>query len=286
MKQEIILLNDWMTSQKIPFHSKITENGDDNIFHFHNFYEIFYILEGSITHVLNNVTRTLQPGDIVFLNQTDVHSFLRSPGNTCKHRDIIVQTDFFDAILDFMGENFHDAYKQNRLPKIISLSMNRIEDYENRIVNTILSSHIDSEYKTSAYKALCVSLLNCLLEQDRQQSEDYYPKWFQELLGRFQMNDFLLAGLDTIIEPFHFSKSYLCRAFKHYMGCTMTDYLNDIRLQHAAFQLQYTDETILSICNSIGFSSISYFNTIFHRKYGMTPSTFRKQQKIPISSHK
>ena len=40
MNKEIVLLNDWMTTSEMPFHSKITENGDDNIYHSHDFYEI------------------------------------------------------------------------------------------------------------------------------------------------------------------------------------------------------------------------------------------------------
>lgn len=275
--KDVILLNDWMTSPEMPFHSKITEYGDDNIFHTHNFYEIFYILEGSITHVLNGETRVLHTGDIVFLNQTDVHSFLREPGNTCKHRDIVIRTDFFDSVCEFIGEQFRLAYASNALPKIISLPFDRIERYERRLVNVILTNEIYSDFKMAVLRTLCVSLLNSMIEEEAQRDNDYYPAWFRELLGRFHMNDFLKAGLDQILEPYHFSKSYMCRTFQNYMGCTMTDYLNDIRLQQAAFQLQYTDKTILSICNNIGFSSVSYFNTIFKRKYHVSPKAFRNR---------
>lgn len=277
---DVILLNDWMTSPEMPFHSKITENDDNNIFHTHNFYEIFYILEGSITHVLNGKTQVLHTGDMVFTNRKDVHSFLREPGNTCKHRDIVIRTDFFDSVCEFIGPDFKHAYASNLLPKVITLPFDRIERYENRIVNVILTADINSEFKPAVLRTLLVSLLNCLIEEETQRDNNYYPMWFRELLGRFHMNDFLKAGLDEILSPYHFSKSYMCRAFQHYMGCTMTDYLNDIRLQHAAFQLQYTDETIISICNSIGFSSVSYFNTVFKRKYGVAPNNFRKTQKM------
>lgn len=279
MNNEVILLNDWMTSPEMPFHSKITENGDNNIFHSHNFYEIFYILDGSITHIINGQDQILHPGDMVFTNQSDVHSFLREATNTCKHRDIIIRTDFFDSICAFIGEDFKHAYTNNMLPKMISLPFDRIERYEKRIINVILNSDINSEFKTASLRTLCVSLLNCLIEEESQRDTNYYPMWFRELLGRFHMNDFLKTGLDDILKPYHFSRSYMCRTFQHYMGCTMTDYLNDIRLQHAAFQLQYADETIISISNNIGFSSVSYFNTVFKRKYGVAPNTFRKKQK-------
>lgn len=278
MNKDILLLNDWMSTPEMPFHSKITEYGD-RAYHSHDFYEIFYILKGAVEHEVNGKTQTLHAGDICFLNLTDVHSFLREPGNTCKHRDIIIQADFFESVCDFIDPNFKFAYINNQLPKIVSLPFERIERYESRILNTISLTDINIGWNLAIIKTLLVSLLNSLIEEEKQSNIQYYPMWFNDLLGRFHMNDCLKAGLDEILRVYHFSKPYMCRTFQKYMGCTMTDYLNDIRLQQAAFQLQYTDETIISICNEVGFSSISYFNTIFKRKYGMAPNAFRKRHK-------
>lgn len=278
MNNDILLLNDWMSTPEMPFHSKITEH-HDRTYHSHDFYEIFYILKGSIEHEVNGKKQTLHAGDICFMNLTDVHTFLREPGNTCKHRDIIIQADFFESVCDFIDPNFKFAYTSNRLPKVVSLPFERIERYESRILNTISLTDINIGWNLAIIKTLLISLLNCLIEEEKQSNIQYYPMWFNDLLSRFHMNDCLKAGLDEILRVYHFSKPYMCRTFQKYMGCTMTDYLNDIRLQQAAFQLQYTDETILSICNEVGFSSISYFNTIFKRKYGMAPNAFRKRHK-------
>lgn len=271
------ILDDWMTTPEHPFNSKITEYGDE-IVHGHKFYEIFYILEGSITHTLNGESHVLHTGDIVFLNQQDIHHFAREDGNTCKHRDIIIHTDFFDELCTFLGEDFKTAYHTNLLPKVLTLSLEQMEDYEHRITNAILTSGINSEYRLASTRALCISLLNLLVEEKIRHNDAYYPMWFRELLGRFHMNDFLKVGLDDILEPFHFNKSYLCRRFRQYTGYTMTEYLNQIRLQQAAFQLQYTDNTILSVCNNVGFSSVSYFNKIFKQAYGVSPKDFRKKR--------
>jgi AraC family cel operon transcriptional repressor len=276
------ILDDWMTTPEHPFNSKITEYGDD-IVHCHKFYEIFYVLEGSITHVLNGEARVLHAGDMVFLNLEDIHSFIREEGNTCKHRDIIIYTEFFDSVCTFLGDNFKEAYQSNHLPKVLTLTLDQMEAYEHRITNAILTSGMNSEYRLSSTRALCVSLLNLLVEERIRHNDSYYPMWFRELLGRFHMNEFLKMGLDDILKPFHFNKSYLCRRFRQYTGYTMTEYLNRIRLQQAAFQLQYTDNTILSVCDNVGFSSISYFNKLFKQTYGMTPKTFRKNRnkKVP-----
>lgn len=274
---DYLILDDWMTTPEHPFNSKITEYGDE-VVHKHLFYEIFYILEGSITHVLNGEVRTLHAGDMVFLNLDDVHYFLREEGNTCKHRDIIMHMDFFDSLSTFLGEEFKNAYHNNLLPKVLSLSLEQMENYEHRITNAILTSSMKSEYRLASTRALCISLLNHLVEERIRHNDAYYPMWFRELLGRFHMNEYLRVGLDDILKPFHFNKSYLCRRFHQYTGCTMTEYLNQIRLQQAAFQLQYTDNTILSVCNNVGFSSVSYFNKLFKQAYGVSPKFFRKNR--------
>ena len=273
-----IVLEDWMTTPEHPFNSKITEYGDE-VVHSHQFYEIFYILEGSISHTLNGQTKVLHTGDMVFLNLDDVHFFNREDGNTCKHRDIIIYTDFFESICSFMGEDFREAYNKNLLSKTLTLSLPQMEDYEHRITNAILTSSMNSEYRLASTRALCISILNHLVEERIRHNDAYYPMWFRELLGRFHMNEYLRVVLDDILEPFHFNKSYLCRRFRQYTGYTMTEYLNKIRLQQAAFQLQYTDNTILSVCNNVGFSSVSYFNKLFKQTYGTSPKAFRK--KLP-----
>lgn len=272
-----------MTTPEHPFNSKITEYGDD-VVHKHQFYEVFYILEGSIDHVLNGEVRTLHAGDLVFLNLEDIHHFLREEGNPCKHRDIIMHTEFFEQLADFLGTAFKTGYCNNLLPKVLSLSLEQMENYERRITNAILTSSMKSEYRMASTRALCISLLNHLVEERIRHNDAYYPMWFRELLGRFHMNEYLRVGLDDILEPFHFNKSYLCRRFRQYTGYTMTEYLNQIRLQQAAFQLQYTDNTILSVCNNVGFSSVSYFNKLFKQTYGVTPKSFRKNRNKGIAS--
>lgn len=274
---DYMVLDDWMTTAEHPFNSKITEYGDE-VVHKHQFYEIFYILEGSINHILNGEMRTLHTGDMVFLNLDDIHYFQREEGSTCKHRDIIMHTDFFESLSDFLGDEFKNAYQNNLLPKVLSLSLEQMENYEHRITNAILTSSMKSEYRMASTRALCISLLNHLVEERIRHNDAYYPMWFRELLGRFHMNEYLRVGLDDILKPFHFNKSYLCRRFRQYTGYTMTEYLNRIRLQQAAFQLQYTDNTIISVCSNVGFSSVSYFNKLFKQTYGVSPKYFRKNK--------
>lgn len=279
--RSIIRLNDWMTTPQQPFFSKITNGEDDrNIFHSHTFYEIFYIVEGTIEHDLNGTREILKPGDIFFLNQDDVHAFLREPGNPCKHRDIVINPEAFEAVCRFISPDFFNLYNADRFCKQLTLSQEMLEHYEGMIARLVISPNADEDRKTARWRTVCAALLGQLLSDQSTAGSPQYPAWFEELLGRFYMPELLKAGLDSILEPYHFDRSYICRTFRHYMGCTMTDHLNSLRLQQAASLLQYSTDSVLSISGSVGFSSISYFNTIFKKKYGISPKQFRRQQKM------
>ncbi len=278
----IVALEDCMTSDGFPFTSKITDNFDDNIFHSHMFYEMFYIIEGSISHSLNGETEMLTAGDMFFLDLNDVHTFFRESGNTCKHRDIIIRKDFFEDCLRFIGENFCNDYKENKLPKCLKIDDDDIKRLESQILNVNLTSHINSNFFYPRIRMLCVSLLNYLLNKQEKEESRLYPVWIEELLSRFHINQYACEGLTSILEPFHFDQAYMCRAFKKYVGCTMTDYLNDIRIRHAIYLLQYSNETVSSIAYTIGFASPSYFNSIFKKCFNMTPKMFRRQHLYQI----
>ena len=91
--------------------------------------------------------------------------------------------------------------------------------------------------------------------------------------------DFLQQGLPKITEEFNYDKKYMCRVFKKYMNMTMTEYLNQTRLDYALNMIQNSNKNVLTIAQTLGFSSISYFNVIFKKRYGVTPLEVRKNKK-------
>jgi len=66
------------------------------------------------------------------------------------------------------------------------------------------------------------------------------------------------------------------RFIKKRTGRTFIESLNDIRLGHATRMLINTTQTIAEISYRCGFNNLSYFNRIFKRRNGCTPSKFRE----------
>ncbi len=83
--------------------------------------------------------------------------------------------------------------------------------------------------------------------------------------------------VEEIAAIVYYSKSHFMKFFKTHMGTSFIDYLNDYRLTIAARLLITTDLTVLEAAEKTGFSSISYFNRMFRRKYQKTPRQYREK---------
>ena len=82
-----------------------------------------------------------------------------------------------------------------------------------------------------------------------------------------------IAEIADIVD---FSESHFMRYFKETMGTSFVDYLNEYRLTMSARLLQSSESSILNIAAEVGFENVSYFNRAFKKKYGITPSEYRK----------
>ena len=66
------------------------------------------------------------------------------------------------------------------------------------------------------------------------------------------------------------------RYFRMRTGKTVSDYMIDIRLGHAARLLVDSPNSVADICYLCGFNNISNFNRIFKKKKGCSPTAFRE----------
>ncbi len=65
------------------------------------------------------------------------------------------------------------------------------------------------------------------------------------------------------------------KAFRRYLHCSPTEYLQRRRISAAAQRLTFTDEPITTIALDCGFSSPSYFTKCFRAEMGCSPKEYR-----------
>lgn len=75
------------------------------------------------------------------------------------------------------------------------------------------------------------------------------------------------------------NEKYLGRLFKKEMGKSFSEYCTELRLRKAEDLLSQSDDKIINIAFESGFNNISYFNRVFQKNYGMSPTKYRKKYK-------
>lgn len=82
-------------------------------------------------------------------------------------------------------------------------------------------------------------------------------------------------SLGDIAASASLSKSECNRCFRRYFQMTPFQFLINCRLEHAAQLLRTTADPVGDIARACGFQDPSYFNRLFRRLKGMTPTAFR-----------
>jgi signal transduction histidine kinase/DNA-binding response OmpR family regulator len=84
-----------------------------------------------------------------------------------------------------------------------------------------------------------------------------------------------LFGVEQMAERMNLSRAQLFRKLKAISGLSPNEFINDIRLLHAAELIRAKADTLAQICYSVGFNEQSYFAKRFKKKFGVNPSEYQ-----------
>lgn len=73
------------------------------------------------------------------------------------------------------------------------------------------------------------------------------------------------------------NSSYLSRHFKQETGKTITEFINETKVNEGKRLLEITEMPLIRISVQLGFSSQNYFHTVFKKVTGMTPLEYRNK---------
>lgn len=87
----------------------------------------------------------------------------------------------------------------------------------------------------------------------------------------------------TIAEEFGFHPVYLERLFRKDTGSSITEYINQTRMEASRNLLVNSIRSLDSIASACGFHDVKYYMRVFRKLSGMTPTQYRKafsQRKV------
>ena len=148
--------------------------------------------------------------------------------------------------------------------------------------------HIDRMASSYAKK---IETIYSVEESKRLQSEmirsycllvkEYSLKKYSYLIGKtltiisYDLTDDL--SLKSLAKKMSVNPTYLSALFKKECGCTLTDYVNNKRVEHAIRLLKNSDKLVGTIAAECGIEDTNYFIRLFKKNTGITPNQYRKQ---------
>ena len=84
-------------------------------------------------------------------------------------------------------------------------------------------------------------------------------------------------SLKSIAKQLGVNPTYLSGLFRKECNCTLTDYVNKKRVEHAVGLLDKTDKLVSVISYECGIQDTNYFIKLFKKYTGLTPTQYREQ---------
>ena len=105
------------------------------------------------------------------------------------------------------------------------------------------------------------------------------PLLLRRIIDRIQSEYDREMTLDELANDAGYSRSHFQKMFREATGKSVFHYVRDIRLERARAALHETDAGIAAIAAAVGFSSHAHLTKLFIEKFGVSPSTYRRNRQ-------
>ena len=137
-------------------------------------------------------------------------------------------------------------------------------------------SEIEQAENVEQVNALIPKMIRhyCLLVQEHSLAR--YTGTIRDCLNYIDFHYMEPLSLESLAARFSVNKNYLSSRFHKEVGMTVTDYINQIRVQRASGLLRKTSLSVQQVAEQCGFADGNYFTRIFKKIQGVTPNEYRK----------
>ncbi len=82
-------------------------------------------------------------------------------------------------------------------------------------------------------------------------------------------------SMEELADYVNLNETYLSKLFRKETGCSVSEYIRDKKVEEAKALLRYSEKSSIEIATDLGFSSHSYFISVFKKVTGETPKEYR-----------
>jgi two-component system response regulator YesN len=102
------------------------------------------------------------------------------------------------------------------------------------------------------------------------------PVLIRDICNHILENPEACVSLQSAADRFRVNNTYLSNLFKQKTGTRFNEYLTGVKVARAKYNLAHTEKKISEISYDLGYADSDYFNRLFKKYTGTTPSAYRK----------
>lgn len=244
--------------------------------HYHNEFELLVATKGTLNVQIEEATYILSQGEGLFINSGLLH--IINSNDDVDHGFIAVVFDFTMICTE------HDSAFNKYIRPLINGTIKVPILLSKEICSLIYD--IGSAYEASSFgfelyiKHSLIQIFHLLVKDSKITTlpiQNTKSILIKNILDYIENNYSEPISLQDMADYAHISKEYLCRIFNVMSDTSPVEYLNRYRIRQSTSLLIHTSRSISDISLSCGFNNSSYFNKIFLRHMGCTPSEYRKK---------
>ena len=252
-------------------------------FHYHNFYEILYVLEGEYSAMVENQTYHLHKGDFLLIDQNVMHKYhyMEKKHDSSKRIILWITRQMLEKLgegdmelaacferRDSCAYHFPVYYEELLRGYLLKLSMTQIP--ESRLPG-------EKALLDRGCLILFFTYLNLLCRKREYlfKQENLVQHPLAKQVGSYVEEH--IGGkitVEELAEQVHMSKYHFLRKFKELTGVTVHAFVTDKRLIKACRAIS-EGMNISQAYQAAGFSDYSSFLRNFKNAYGISPGKYK-----------
>lgn len=245
--------------------------------HYHSAIELIYVHSGKLACRIGASFLSLSAYDTLLINKNVVHNIEHSD---CGAEFSYIQIEMDRQLVSPEKDNMYYIRqfidKSSPAQYYISHENTELSD----IFKNIFHEFHSNEAYTTLYLQAYILQLTAFMHRYKliKKFDSHFLKQLESIKPVIQFIDTHFTDkiyIADVASTINFNKFQLCKRFKVLTGGTVVEYINFIRLHHAAGLLLNSGRTITEIAYSCGFSSVQYFNKIFKQNFGCSPKKFK-----------
>lgn len=246
-------------------------------FHAHDFLELYYFLDGSVTYYIEDQVYDLCPGDLLIIPAGKMHRPVIANEHAAYERMVLwITPQYLQNIDSPAGDLQKNLQKVGEHGYCVPFRGDETV-FVTALLKKLLymqKNDIDPKFCAGAVELYLWTIFRSygVIDTTHRNETQVIPQVIRYITEHFSEP----LTLEDIAAEFFVSKSYLNRHFKAYTNSTVYAYIMALRLTHARRMLREGIPAV-EAGRECGFSDYSTFYKAFKTQTGLSPQQFKSR---------